>query len=112
MSETDARRRGTRDVSGRRRSDAERRGADGCATLGRPNVGKTRIEDVAGSRRLASVSLIVGSLFPNEAPPLRERPGDVSLLVAAFVEAASRGLHKPLRGASPEALAALDDRGA
>ena len=47
-------------------------------------------------------------VFPIEAPPLRERPGDVALLVAAFVEAAGRRLHKPLRGAAPETLAALE----
>jgi transcriptional regulator with GAF, ATPase, and Fis domain len=48
------------------------------------------------------------NVFPIEAPPLRARPGDVPRLVAAFVEAAGRRLHKPLRGTSPEALAALD----
>ena len=47
------------------------------------------------------------SVFPIEAPALRERLDDVPLLVDAFVTRASHRLRKPLQGVTPGALAAL-----
>ncbi len=68
---------------------------------------RTLQTEVAAGRFRADLYYRLG-VFPIEAPPLRARPGDVALLVAAFVESAGARLHKPLRGVSPEALAMLD----
>ena len=48
------------------------------------------------------------STFIVTIPPLRERPGDIALLVHAFIDQASRDLGKKVRGITPEALAALE----
>ena len=47
------------------------------------------------------------AVFPITIPPLRARHGDVQKLAAAFVEREARALHKPLRGLTEEAAAAL-----
>ncbi len=46
--------------------------------------------------------------FTIHLPPLRERVGDVALLVNYFLQAANRKLGKAVRGIDPAALAALD----
>jgi two-component system response regulator AtoC len=46
-------------------------------------------------------------VLPVLMPPLRDRPGDIRPLVAAFIERFARELHKPVRGVSDEALALL-----
>jgi DNA-binding NtrC family response regulator len=46
--------------------------------------------------------------FTIHLPPLRERGGDVPLLVNQFLAAANRGLGKSVRGIDPAALAALE----
>ena len=46
--------------------------------------------------------------FTITLPPLRERPGDVPLLVNYFLAAANRKLGKAVRGIDPAALAALE----
>jgi transcriptional regulator with GAF, ATPase, and Fis domain len=47
------------------------------------------------------------SVFPLEAPPLRDRREDIALLARAFAERAGRRLHKAPRGIANEALEAL-----
>ncbi len=51
------------------------------------------------------------NVVPIVAPPLRDRPGDVPLLVQHFVRRYSREFNKPVAGVAPEALAALDEYG-
>ncbi len=46
--------------------------------------------------------------FTIPLPPLRERTGDVGLLVNYFITATNRKLGKHVRGVDPEALAALE----
>jgi len=52
--------------------------------------------------RLAVVTL--------QIPPLRDRPGDVSLLAQHFLERCAREFGKPLRGFTPAALDLLEGR--
>jgi DNA-binding NtrC family response regulator len=47
------------------------------------------------------------NVFPITLPPLRERPGDVALLVDHFVQKFARATGKPVRGVDPAALAQL-----
>ena len=42
------------------------------------------------------------NVFPIRIPPLRERPGDIPLLVEHFLAQFQRKLGKPLRGVTPE----------
>ena len=46
--------------------------------------------------------------FTIQLPPLRERTGDVALLVSYFLSAANRKLGKSVRGIDPAALSALE----
>jgi two-component system nitrogen regulation response regulator GlnG len=46
--------------------------------------------------------------FTIELPPLRERAGDIALLVNQFLATANRSLGKNVRGIDPTALAALE----
>ena len=46
--------------------------------------------------------------FVIELPPLRDRPGDVPLLVDYFLRQAARRLDRPLRSVSPEAVRLLE----
>ncbi len=48
------------------------------------------------------------SVVPLRLPPLRERPGDIPLLVQAFVAHFRRKLAKPLHDVSPESLRRLE----
>ena len=48
------------------------------------------------------------AVVPLRAPPLRERTGDVPLLVRHFVAAFSRENHEPPRALTPRAMASLD----
>jgi transcriptional regulator with GAF, ATPase, and Fis domain len=48
------------------------------------------------------------AVFPLEIPPLRERNGDLSLLVEQFVERFARKLGKTIRGIDPAALDRLE----
>jgi len=41
-------------------------------------------------------------------PPLRERPGDAALLAQAFVERFAEQFKKPVKGLTPEAVAAIE----
>jgi DNA-binding NtrC family response regulator len=47
------------------------------------------------------------NVFPVPIPPLRERPEDVPALVQHFIGKFAQEMRKPVRGASPEALRAL-----
>jgi two-component system response regulator AtoC len=47
------------------------------------------------------------NVFAVTLPPLRERPDDVPLLAAHFLEKHANALRRPLRGFSPDALARL-----
>jgi transcriptional regulator with GAF, ATPase, and Fis domain len=47
------------------------------------------------------------NVFPVHVPPLRERPGDVPLLVRHFLAHFQRKLGKPLRAVTPEGLERL-----
>jgi two-component system response regulator AtoC len=47
-------------------------------------------------------------VMPITLPPLRERKGDIPLLVRYYVDRYNREFKKRVRGASPEALAALE----
>ncbi|HVS37659.1 MAG TPA: sigma-54 dependent transcriptional regulator [Gemmataceae bacterium] len=49
--------------------------------------------------------------FTIRLPPLRERPGDVPLLVEHLIRASNRGLDRRVRAASPEALRLLEQYG-
>lgn len=48
------------------------------------------------------------STFTINIPPLRDRTGDISLLVHAFIQQTASTLRTPVRGITPEALAALE----
>jgi formate hydrogenlyase transcriptional activator len=48
------------------------------------------------------------NVFPIHIPPLRERPGDIPLLVQHFLAHFQRVLGKPLRTVSPESMARLE----
>jgi formate hydrogenlyase transcriptional activator len=48
------------------------------------------------------------NVFPIRVPPLRERRGDVPLLVRHILAQLQRKLAKPLRGVTPESLARLE----
>jgi len=48
------------------------------------------------------------NVVPLRLPPLRERPGDIPLLVQAFMAHFRRKLAKPLRDVSPESLRRLE----
>jgi two-component system response regulator PilR (NtrC family) len=48
------------------------------------------------------------NVIPIRLPALRERPGDVPLIAAHFLERLTREMGKPLEGFAPEALAALE----
>ena len=48
------------------------------------------------------------NVIPIRVPPLRERPGDVPLLVRHLLAQLQRKLAKPLRGVTPESLARLE----
>jgi two-component system response regulator AtoC len=50
-------------------------------------------------------------VFPIVLPPLRERPEDLSLLAAHFLEKHARALRRTLRGFAPEALRRLAAHG-
>jgi formate hydrogenlyase transcriptional activator len=47
------------------------------------------------------------NVFPVHVPPLRERPGDIPLLVGHFLAHFQRKLGKPLKGITPEGLERL-----
>lgn len=47
------------------------------------------------------------NVFPIHIPPLRERPGDIPLLVRHFLRHFQRKLGKPIRGTTPASLAEL-----
>ena len=47
------------------------------------------------------------NVFPVPIPPLRDRPEDVPMLVQHFIGKFAREMRKPVSGASPEALRAL-----
>jgi transcriptional regulator with GAF, ATPase, and Fis domain len=48
------------------------------------------------------------NIIPVELPPLRERKGDLHLLIGHFLRTFARETQKTLRGISPDALSALD----
>ncbi len=48
------------------------------------------------------------NVIPVYVPPLRERGGDIPLLVQHFVDKLARDLGRPIAGIEPEALARLD----
>ena len=48
------------------------------------------------------------NIIPIDLPPLRERTGDLPLLVAHFVKKFSEEVGKDIRGLSPEAMAVLE----
>ncbi|MBN2573156.1 MAG: sigma-54-dependent Fis family transcriptional regulator [Deltaproteobacteria bacterium] len=47
------------------------------------------------------------NVFPITMPPLRERPGDIALLVEHFIGKYARSTGKAMRGADPAAIASL-----
>lgn len=47
-------------------------------------------------------------VFPIELPPLRERPGDIPLLVSYFVDKHARRMGKSIESIPPEAMAAFN----
>jgi two-component system, NtrC family, response regulator PilR len=73
---------------------------------------------IAASNRDLTTAVAEGSLredlfyrlnvIPIKLPPLRERPDDVPLLVAHFLQKLSRETGKNVRGVSPDALAVLE----
>jgi DNA-binding NtrC family response regulator len=48
------------------------------------------------------------NIIPVDLPPLRERKGDLHLLIGYFLKTYARETGKTIRGISPDALAALD----
>jgi two-component system response regulator PilR (NtrC family) len=48
------------------------------------------------------------NVLPINLPPLRERPEDIPLLVAHFIQKFTKELGKDVRGVTPEALAVLE----
>jgi len=57
------------------------------------------------------MAILAPIVVPIVAPPLRERHGDVPLLVAHFIRRYSLEFNKPVTSMSPEALAALEEYG-
>jgi len=48
------------------------------------------------------------NVFPIRVPPLRDRPRDIPLLVAHFLQQFQRKLAKPLKGVTPDSMARLE----
>jgi two-component system nitrogen regulation response regulator GlnG len=67
------------------------------------------LEGAAGAGRFRRDLLYRLNGFTVQLPPLRERPGDLPLLVEHLIRASNPALGRRVRGASPEALRALEE---